>query len=122
MVALWSIYTRGTVNQDGSCPVYLLFAAGCSIALGLCCLGYRVIYTLGSDLSKITPYSGFAIEIGAATIVLGGSTLGLPVSTTQCKVGSIVFVGLFSSMENVQWSTLRYFYTIYNIVKNIFSI
>ena len=49
-------------------------------------------------------YSGFAIEIGSALTVLLASNLGIPVSTTHCKVGSVVVVGRVRSKEVVDWS------------------
>ena len=51
--------------------------------------------------------SGFCIEIGSALTVLIASNIGLPISTTHCKVGSVVFVGRFRARENVDWSLFR---------------
>ena len=48
--------------------------------------------------------SGFSIEIGAAFTVLLASNLGIPVSTTHCKVGSVVLTGRVRSRDVVDWS------------------
>ncbi|KAG8185406.1 hypothetical protein JTE90_018627 [Oedothorax gibbosus] len=90
LVSLWLIYSK---DPDGQTPAWLLIYGGVGISAGLWTMGRKVIQTMGKDLSKITPTSGFTIEIGSATTVLMASKLGLPISTTHCKVGSVVFVG-----------------------------
>ena len=52
-------------------------------------------------------FSGFTIELGAASTVLLASNLGIPVSTTHCKVGSIVAIGYTRSKANVEWKLFR---------------
>lgn len=70
--------------------------------------GRRVIKTIGEDLTKLTASSGFTIEIGAAFTVLVASKIGIPISTTHCKVGSVVFVGWAqTSRGGVDWRLFR---------------
>ncbi|KAK2186611.1 hypothetical protein NP493_194g00021 [Ridgeia piscesae] len=107
LVSLWLIGTTGTVSAKALTPVWILFYGGVGISLGLWIWGRRVIKTMGEDLTKITPSSGFCIEIGSALTVLIASNIGIPISTTHCKVGSVVFVGHFRSRENVDWSIFR---------------
>ncbi|XP_069682381.1 sodium-dependent phosphate transporter 1-A-like isoform X1 [Periplaneta americana] len=108
LIALWLIYTEGSVQQKSETPLYILFYGGVGISVGLWLWGRRVIQTIGEDLTKITPSTGFTIEIGAALTVLLASKIGLPISTTHCKVGSIVFVGWTSSTkQGVDWKLFR---------------
>lgn len=107
LVSLWLIATTGMVSQQAATPIWILLYGGFGISLGLVILGRKVIKTIGEDLARITPSSGFCIEIGSALTVLVASNIGIPISTTHCKVGSVVFVGRFRSRENVDWSIFR---------------
>ncbi|KAL8619404.1 hypothetical protein ACOMHN_057046 [Nucella lapillus] len=107
LVALWMIAHEQSVAQKAPTPIWVLLYGGVGISLGLWVWGRRVIKTMGEDLSKITPSSGFCIEVGSALTVLVASKIGFPISTTHCKVGSIVLVGRGRSHSNVDWSLFR---------------
>ncbi|OQR67226.1 sodium-dependent phosphate transporter 1-A-like [Tropilaelaps mercedesae] len=107
LIALWMVYATSNVNQEGEIPLWIMLYGGVGICAGLWLWGRRVIQTVGEDLTKVTPSNGFSIEIGAATTVLLASKIGLPISTTHCKVGSIVFVGWAKSQKAVDWSLFK---------------
>ncbi|XP_054994515.1 sodium-dependent phosphate transporter 2 isoform X2 [Sorex araneus] len=111
LVALWLIYDHGSqpgaVLQEAVTPVWLLFYGGVGICTGLWVWGRRVIQTMGKDLTPITPSSGFTIELASAFTVVMASNIGLPVSTTHCKVGSVVAVGWIRSRKAVDWRLFR---------------
>ncbi|XP_040180886.1 sodium-dependent phosphate transporter 2 isoform X1 [Rana temporaria] len=107
LVALWLIYQQGGVMQDASTPVWLLLYGGVGICAGLWVWGRRVIQTMGKDLTPITPSSGFTIELASAFTVVVASNIGLPISTTHCKVGSVVAVGWIRSRKAVDWHLFR---------------
>ncbi|XP_071524750.1 sodium-dependent phosphate transporter 1-B isoform X4 [Panulirus ornatus] len=108
LIALWAIYSEGSVAQRSPTPIYILLYGGLGISVGLWVWGRRVIKTIGEDLTKVTASSGFTIEIGSAFTVLFASKIGLPISTTHCKVGSVVFVGWAkSSRQGVDWRLFR---------------
>ncbi|PZC87041.1 hypothetical protein B5X24_HaOG201277 [Helicoverpa armigera] len=106
LVALWLLYSEGGAHSRAETPLAILIFGGVGIALGLWLWGRRVIRTVGEDLTSITPDTGFTIELGAALTVLVASKAGLPVSTTHCKVGSVVCIGYFSA-KPVDWSLFR---------------
>ncbi|VDL62529.1 unnamed protein product [Hymenolepis diminuta] len=103
LIGLWILITTGEIASKVSTPLWILVYGGIGITIGLWIWGRRVIETIGQDLATITPSSGVAIEIGSALTVLTASKFGLPISTTHCKVGSVVCVGRFRSRENVNW-------------------
>lgn len=107
LIGLYLIYQEGQVAEKASTPEWILFYGGVGISFGLWILGRRVIKTIGEDLTKITPSSGFVIELASAITVLGASLFKIPVSTTHCKVGSVVFTGRVRSKESVDWSLFR---------------
>lgn len=103
VIALWVIYSQGNVYETMGTfsTTGILFVGGIGIAIGLWLFGRRVIETVGTGLTKIRPSTGFTIEIGSACTVLIASKLGLPVSTTHCKIGSVVFVGYADGRNHV---------------------
>ncbi|XP_063156414.1 sodium-dependent phosphate transporter 2 isoform X1 [Candoia aspera] len=107
LVALWLIYDQGRVMQDAPTPVWLLLYGGIGICVGLWVWGRRVIQTMGKDLTPITPSSGFCIEVMCALTVLVASNVGIPISSTHCKVGSVVAVGWIRSKKAVDWHLFR---------------
>ncbi|KAF7996510.1 hypothetical protein HCN44_002142 [Aphidius gifuensis] len=108
LIGLWAVYAEGSAKQEAETPLLILLYGGFGIAAGLWIWGRRVIQTLGKDLATITPITGFTIEVGAAVTVLLASKIGLPVSTTHCKVGSVVCVGWASQGgDSVSWKLFR---------------
>ena len=83
---------------------WILAIGGGGIVLGLSTLGYVMMRAIGVKLTKITPSRGFAIELGSAIIIVIGSKLGLPLSTTHCQVGATIGVGLLEDAKGVNWS------------------
>ncbi|XP_041642390.1 sodium-dependent phosphate transporter 1-A [Cheilinus undulatus] len=107
LVALWLLYESGSVISNSPTPIWLLLYGGVGICAGLWVWGRRVIQTMGKDLTPITPSSGFSIELASALTVVVASNIGLPVSTTHCKVGSVVAVGWLRSRKSVDWRLFR---------------
>lgn len=101
-----AIYQTGNATGEAKVNPATLVLGGVGIVVGLACLGYKVMAAIGVNMVKVTPSRGFSIEIGSALVVILGSTLGLPLSTTHCKVGSTVGVGLVEGKNGVNWSLL----------------
>lgn len=63
LIALWAIYAEGSARQEADTPLLILLYGGFGIATGLWVWGRKVIQTLGQDLARITPTTGFTIEV-----------------------------------------------------------
>ncbi len=88
------ISSGGMVAQQAQMPHWLLLLGGGGIVAGLALYGYRVIRTIGTHITELTPSSGFAAELAAASTVVIASAYSLPVSTTHTLVGGVLGVGL----------------------------
>jgi PiT family inorganic phosphate transporter len=88
------IESGGVVAQKAVMPTWLLFLGALGIVIGLVTYGHRVIRTVGSTITELTPSSGFAAELAAAITVVVASGASLPVSTTHTLVGGVIGVGL----------------------------
>jgi len=88
------VQSGGIVAQQTALPVWILLLGGAGIVFGLVTYGRRVMGTIGTGITELTPSRGFACELGAATTVVVASGTGLPISTTQTLVGAVLGVGL----------------------------
>lgn len=88
------ISSGGEVMQKAVMPTWILLLGGSGIVAGLALYGYRVMRTIGTHITELTPSSGFAAELAAATTVVLASGYSLPVSTTHTLVGGVLGVGL----------------------------
>ncbi|EYC42630.1 hypothetical protein Y032_0523g2916 [Ancylostoma ceylanicum] len=107
VASLVAIYKDQSAEQKSEAPIYVLLYGVFAICCGMWTLGYRIITTVGTKVTHINPASGFTIEFGAALTTLIASKFGLPISTTQCLIGSVVLVGCIRSGEGVKWSVFR---------------
>ncbi|KAI3387922.1 hypothetical protein SNEBB_002753 [Seison nebaliae] len=107
LVTIWITWSQGVVTDKVETPIWILGFGGVGISVGLWLLGWRVMRTIGKNLTKITPSVGFVIEFSAALTVLAASKLGLPVSTTHCQVGAVIFTGILRNKKNVNLKLFR---------------
>mmetsp|Transcript_15503 Transcript_15503/g.29439 ORF Transcript_15503/g.29439 Transcript_15503/m.29439 type:complete len:279 (-) Transcript_15503:276-1112(-) len=77
-------------------PEWVLFVAGCCVALGVNTFGYRVMKTVGEKITVINFHKGFCIEFASTAAVVIATLLKFPVSTTHCQIGAVVAVGCAS--------------------------
>ena len=88
------IKSGGDVAQKAALPLWILIMGGTGIVIGLATLGYKVMQTIGTRITQLTPSRGFCATLAAASTVVLASRIGLPVSTTHIAVGAVIGVGL----------------------------
>ena len=108
MAAVYQVLSNdGLLDSAGvaDVPTWLVLLGSIGIAVGVVTWGWRVMETIGSKITDITPTRGFAATFGAATTVLIFSMpfLAVPVSTTHTLVGGVVGVGLAGGAKAVDF-------------------
>jgi len=107
LAAVVSILNSGTVAMKVAMPTWILALGGGFIVLGLLVWGRRVMETIGSKITEITPSRGFCATFAGATVVLVCSKMGLPVSTTHTLVGSVIGVGLARGLPTLNLGIVK---------------
>ncbi len=86
---------------------WVVLACYSTIALGTVFGGWRIVKTMGTNITKIRPMEGFCAETSSAFVLLGTAHFGIPVSTTHVIAGSIMGVGTVEGARGVRWVTAR---------------
>jgi inorganic phosphate transporter, PiT family len=93
----------GGFQEQFEVPIWVIVICAAMIALGTSIGGWRLIRTLGGKFFKIRPLDGFTAQFSAASVILGASLMGGPVSTTQVVSSSIMGVGAAERVNKVRW-------------------
>jgi PiT family inorganic phosphate transporter len=91
------------VNGGLPIPFWVVLLAHAAIGLGTLTGGWRIIHTMGSKITKLTPMGGFAAETGATVAIFTATRLGVGISTTHAITGAIVGVGTTRRLSAVRW-------------------
>lgn len=106
MAAVFSAVREG-LQPTVEVPTNLLAIGAFGIVLGLGTYGYKVMATIGREITHLTPSRGFAAEFGAALTIVVASDLGLPISTTHTLVGAVIGVGFARSLGALNLRVIR---------------
>jgi PiT family inorganic phosphate transporter len=93
----------GGVLAEPTVPLWVILVAASAISLGTAAGGWRIIRTMGQRVVKLDPVHGFAAETTAASIIIGASHFGMPVSTTHVISSAIMGVGSSDRFSAVRW-------------------
>lgn len=101
-----TVASGGEIAAKSAMPWWILLVGGLGIVVGLATYGWRVIQTVGSKITELTPSRGFAAELGAAGTVVIASATGLPISTTHTLVGAVLGVGFARGIAALNLRTI----------------
>ena len=97
----------GEISAKSELVWWILPLGGLGIVAGLALFGHKVIATIGSGITHLTPSRGFAAELAAACTVVIASGTGLPISTTQTLVGAVLGVGMARGIAAINIGVVR---------------
>jgi len=107
VAAVMDILRSGSVAMSPYVPLWILALGGVGIVFGLATFGYRVLRTIGTKITQLTPSRGTAADLATVATVLVCTRLKLPVSTTHTIVGAIIGVGFASGLGAVNKRVIR---------------
>lgn len=98
---------NGEQVANAGIPSWILPLGAVGMVIGLATFGYKVMSTVGSGITALTPSRGFAAQLATASTVVLASGTGLPISTTQTLVGAIMGVGLARGIAAININMVR---------------
>lgn len=98
------LYSRAPPGSEFDVPFWVIITCHAVIALGTLCGGWKIVHTMGSRITRLTPQQGFCAETGGAITLFAATALGIPVSTTHTITGCIVGVGAARRASAVRWN------------------
>ncbi|MGO1246395.1 MAG: inorganic phosphate transporter [Oceanisphaera sp.] len=101
------VQSSGEIAAKSSIAWWILPLGGIGIVIGLASLGHKVMATVGTGITHLTPSRGFAAQLATAATVVIASGTGLPISTTQTLVGAVMGVGLARGIAALNLNVLR---------------
>jgi inorganic phosphate transporter, PiT family len=98
------LFSQGQLGSEFYVPFWVVMTCQAAMGLGTLLGGWRIVKTMGSKITKLTPMQGFCAETGGAITLFGATYLGIPVSTTHTITGSIIGVGAARKVSAVRWN------------------
>jgi PiT family inorganic phosphate transporter len=98
-----ALIAHGNISSFGDMPAWVPLACYTAIALGTMTGGWKIVKTMGTRITKVTPFEGVAAETAGAITLFLTESLKIPVSTTHTITGSIIGVGATKRLSAVRW-------------------
>jgi PiT family inorganic phosphate transporter len=101
------LYSQGYMGSQFHVPFWVVLACQLAIALGTLAGGWRIVKTMGSKITRLTPMQGCCAETGGSIMLFAATELGIPVSTTHTITGCIIGVGAAKRVSAVRWGVAK---------------
>ena len=101
------LYSQGYLGSTFYVPFWVVLACQAAIAIGTLAGGWRIVKTMGTKITRLTPMQGFCAETGGSIMLFTATELGIPVSTTHTITGCIIGVGTAKRVSAVRWGVAR---------------
>ncbi len=98
-----ALIASGTIQDFGQLPNWVPISCYLAIGLGTMSGGWKIVKTMGTKITKVTPLEGVAAETAGAFTLFFTGQMGIPVSTTHTITGSIIGVGATKRLSAVRW-------------------
>jgi PiT family inorganic phosphate transporter len=98
------LYSQGMLTGGFHVPFWVVISCQAAMGLGTLLGGWKIVHTMGSKITRLTPAQGFCAETGGAMTLFLATHLGVPVSTTHTITGAIVGVGASRRLSAVRWN------------------
>jgi inorganic phosphate transporter, PiT family len=101
------LVSQGLLGRSDDVPFWVIISCQAAMGLGTLMGGWRIVHTMGSKITRLTPHQGFCAETGGACMLFGATAFGIPVSTTHTITGAIMGVGAARRASAVRWGVGR---------------
>ena len=101
------LYSQGKLGDQFYVPFWVVLACQIAMAVGTLAGGWRIVRTMGSRITRLTPMQGVCAETAGSITLFAATALGVPVSTTHTITGSIIGVGAAKKVSAVRWVVAR---------------
>ncbi|MDB5601030.1 MAG: phosphate transporter [Xanthobacteraceae bacterium] len=98
------LYSQGHLGGEFYVPFWVILSCQFAMAFGTFFGGWRIVHTMGSKITRLSPMQGFCAETGGAITLFAATHFGIPVSTTHTITGAIVGVGAARRVSAVRWN------------------
>lgn len=101
------LFAHGALSGEFHVPLWVVLSCQAAMAFGTLFGGWRIVRTMGSRITKLSPFQGVCAETAGSITLFIATSMGIPVSTTHTITGAIVGVGAAKRESAVRWNVAK---------------